>query len=87
MMVEICFSMFFAKKAERGRKTKKFDAKFSKKVLSLHQNAGRVFSVVKTQFYIQKAVKHCKFGSFWLYRVASRISYVMYANLAILATA
>ena len=36
------FSTFLSKKAEKGRKSKKFDAKFRKKLFffSLHQNAG-----------------------------------------------
>ena len=39
------FTCFLCKKAEKGRKSKKIDAKFDKKMvyLSLHQNTGRGF--------------------------------------------
>ena len=42
---------FFCKKSEKGRKSKKIEAKFSKKMWVFHPNAGQGFySQKKTRF-------------------------------------
>ena len=58
------FDIFHVKKLKNRKKSKKFRAKYCKKMgfLSLHQNAGQVFYSQKTTFSHKKAVMYKYFG-------------------------